>query len=55
MREVIDPFRGKKYSEILEGLSGDARKAYTQVPHPLISVPGTGAARWDGTIGRWVV
>lgn len=24
-------------------------------PHPILNVPGTGSARWDPYIGRWVV
>ncbi len=53
--EVQDPFKGKTYSQIMEGLSSDDRKKYTETPHPMISLPGTGEAIWAATIGRWVV
>ncbi len=55
MREITDPFKGKTYSQILEGLSGEARKAYFEAPHPILPVPGTATAQWDETIGRWTV
>lgn len=55
MREVVDPFKGKKYSEILESLSGDDRAKYYERPHPLIKVPGTASAIWAPAFGRWVV
>lgn len=55
MREVTDPYKGMKYSDIIAGLVGEARKAYTDVIPPLKRVAGTGKASWDATIGRYVV
>lgn len=53
--EVQDPYKGKPYSQILEGLTGDKRKAYTDTIPPLKRVAGTGKAEWCTTIGRYVV
>lgn len=55
MREVTDPYKGKTYSLILESLTGDARKAYVEQPHPMIKIPGTGTAEYNTSLGRWVV
>lgn len=53
--EVQDPFKGKTYSQIMEGLSSEDRKKYVERPHPMIKIPGTGAAEYSTSIGRWVV
>lgn len=54
MREVTDPYKGMKYSDIID-LNADNRKLYRETPHPMMGVPGTGQASWDATIARWVV
>ena len=48
MREAIDPFKGKKYSDIYP--KGEPRPT-----HPLLKVAGTGKASWDSELGRFVV
>jgi hypothetical protein len=46
--EVIDPFKGKKYS--------DTNPKGAPVPtHPLLKIAGTGKATWDAQLERWVV
>lgn len=55
MREVIDPFKGMPYSQILDSLGSEARKPYRDTIPPLRRVAGTGKASWDATIGRYVV
>jgi len=55
MRDVIDPYKGVPYSQILENLPSDKRKAYHENEHPMIKVPGTGQAGWMPWCGRWVV
>lgn len=46
--DVVDPFKGKKYSDIYP--QGESRPT-----HPLLKVAGTGKAVWDREIARWVV
>lgn len=53
MREVTDPYKGMKYSDIIE--LPQNKGLYREAPHPVIKVPGTGQASWDATIARWVV
>ncbi len=53
MREVTDPYKGMKYSDIIE--LPQNKSLYRETPHPMMSVPGTGQASWDATIARWVV
>lgn len=48
MREVQDPFKGKKYSDIYP--KGEPRPT-----HPLLKMAGTGKAVWDSEIARFVV
>lgn len=55
MREAIDPFKGMPYSQILDTMSGEQRRAYRDVIPPLRRVAGTGKASWDVEIGRYVV
>jgi hypothetical protein len=53
MREITDPYKGMKYSDIIQLPQNVS--LYKETQHPLIKVPGTGQARWDATIARWVV
>jgi hypothetical protein len=46
--EVIDPYKGKKYSDINP-------KGAPRPTHPLMRVAGTGRASWDSQLERWVV
>lgn len=48
MREIVDPYKGKKYSDIHP-------KGAPNPTHPMIQVPGTGQASWDAQLERWVV
>lgn len=52
---VVDPFKGMKYSEIIDSLSLERRKAYVDVIPPMRKVPGTGSAEWSTSIGRYVI
>lgn len=52
---AVDPFKGMKYSEIIDSLSIEKRKAYVDVIPPMRKVPGTGTAEWCASIGRYVV
>lgn len=54
MREVVDPYKGMKYSDIIS-LNEDNVRLYREARHPMTRVPGTGQASWDSTISRWVV
>ncbi len=53
MREIVDPYKGMKYSDIIE--LPENRKLYRENPSPVLRVPATGMAGWDASIGRWVV
>lgn len=48
MMEVVDPFKGKKYSQINP-------KGAPRPTHPLLKVAGTGQAVWDAQLERYVV
>lgn len=54
MIEIKDPYKGLKYSEVID-LNEDNRRKYREAPHPLRAIAGTGRASWDASIGRWVV
>lgn len=54
MREVVDPYKGMKYSDIIT-LNEDNVRLYRERPHPMIKVPGTGQASWNPWNGRWEV
>lgn len=48
MNEVVDPYKGKTYSQINP-------KGAPRPTHPLLKVAGTGHASWDAQLERWVV
>jgi hypothetical protein len=53
MREIVDPYKGMKYSDIVD--LPENRKTYRENPSPVLKVPGTGLSSWDASIGRHVV
>lgn len=46
--EINWDVKGKKYSDINP-------KGAPRPTHPLLAVAGTGTARWDAQLERWVV
>jgi hypothetical protein len=54
MKEITDPYRGMKYSDIVV-LDADHFARYYEAPHPLARIAGQAKASWDPTISRWVV
>lgn len=53
MRDIVDPYKGMKYSDIIE-LPQNKGLFDEKVP-PLKRVPGTGKASWDASMGKYVV
>lgn len=51
-RKIQSPYKGG----IMEFKLGDVPESRKwDRKHPILKVPGTGLARWDKYIGRWVV
>lgn len=46
--DVVDPFKGIKYSE-------SCPQGAPRPTHPLMKIAGTGKASWDAQLERWVV
>lgn len=53
MREISDPYKGMKYSDIIA--MPENVKVYREARHPLKRVAGTGQATWLAENSRWVV
>jgi hypothetical protein len=49
---ATDPFRGMTYSQILDSLSAENRRKYTERPHKLNRRIPCGVTVWDASIGR---
>lgn len=53
-REVTDPYKGVKYSDIINA-NAENRRIYRDTIPPLLRVAGSGRAYWDAENGRYVI